>query len=240
MKFTDLMNIENIYLKKIEEPEDNYLRLTLIRANISNIPEDIHISDEIIKNVSSIDFDNSKPLIQVDFKSYIGYSVLNESFTSLDNYDDFIGRAFRIYNKSRYLDYINVGTFASKDYPGPFVQYGIACLNHIIDVVSSEEPIIKEIQEESLYTEQSMGFILNVVDCFRIQGRGIIFCGKYSGNISIGESLYSSDGLIFTVKGLDIPRKRIDENYISISIGNNSELNLDFYKGKCLTTRRIV
>lgn len=85
-----------------------------------------------------------------------------------------------------------------------------------------------------------MEFILNVEDCFRIQGRGIVFCGKYSGNISIGELIYGSDGKAFIVMGLDIPRKKNDENYIAISIGNDSKLDLNFYKGKSLTTRCIV
>jgi hypothetical protein len=82
----------------------------------------------------------------VDFEAYIGYSVLNESITNLDDYEEFEGKAFRIYSKSRYLDYINVSTFASNDYPGPYKHYGIACLNHIIDIISTEEPIIKEIE----------------------------------------------------------------------------------------------
>jgi hypothetical protein len=140
------MILEKIYMKKIEEPEDNYLRLTFIRTNVNNLPEDIHIGDQIVRKIYSIDYDYTKPLIQVDFETYIGYSVLNESFTNLDDYEEFEGKAFRIYSKSRYLDYINVSTFASNDYPGPYKHYGIACLNHIIDIISTEEPIIKEIE----------------------------------------------------------------------------------------------
>lgn len=83
-----------------------------------------------------------------------------------------------------------------------------------------------------------MEFILNVEDCFRIKGRGVVFCGKYSGNVSIGEALYSSEGIIFTVMGIDIPRKKVNENYVAISIGNNSKIDLNFYKGENLTTRR--
>ena len=149
MEFSDFMNIEMIYLKKIEEPEDNCLRLTLIRTNISNISEDIPIRDKIISNVHSIDCDFTKPLIQVDFDRYIGYSVLNESFASLDEYNEFDGNAFRLFKKSRYLDFIKVATFASDDYPAPFKHYEIACLNHVIDVVSVDEPSIKEIEENS-------------------------------------------------------------------------------------------
>ncbi|TCP69727.1 hypothetical protein EDD57_10642 [Baia soyae] len=30
-------------------------------------------------------------------------------------------------------DFISVHTFASNDYPGPFLHYGFICLNHIIN-----------------------------------------------------------------------------------------------------------
>lgn len=146
MNYLDLMNLENIYLDNLEEPQENFLRLTFIRSKTNVISESIKIGGKVIKNVHSIDYDYTTPLIQIDFESYIGYSILNESFTSRDNYEEFEGKAFRIYRKSRYLDFIKVGTFASEDYPGVFKHYGIVCLNHIIDIVSVSEPVVKEIQ----------------------------------------------------------------------------------------------
>ncbi len=147
MKFVDLMNLEKIFLKKIEEPEENYLRLTFIRSKPNHIPGELNINDKVIEDIYSINYDYSVPLIQIDFETYIGYSIRNESFTTLDDYEDFTGKAFRIYKKSRYLDYINVGTFATEDFPGPYIHYEIACLNHIIDIVTTTEPIIKEREE---------------------------------------------------------------------------------------------
>jgi hypothetical protein len=64
----------------------------------------------------------------------------------MDKYEIFEGKAFRIHSKSRYLDFINIGTIASEEYPGPFKHYEIACLNHIIDIVSAYEPTITELQ----------------------------------------------------------------------------------------------
>ncbi|MFL0267409.1 hypothetical protein [Candidatus Clostridium radicumherbarum] len=139
------MNIEQIYLDKIEEPKENYLRLTFTRSETTSVPELLNMGDKVNNNLYSINYDYTVPLIQIDFESYIGYLILNESFAGSDGYEEFDGKAFRIYKKSRYLDFIKVGTFASEDYPGPFKHYGIAYLNHIIDVVSISEPIIKEI-----------------------------------------------------------------------------------------------
>ena len=39
-----------------------------------------------------------------------------------------------------------VPTFASEEYPGPYKHYGVNCLNHIIDIVSETDPIIKELE----------------------------------------------------------------------------------------------
>ncbi|GAA0177097.1 hypothetical protein SH2C18_03830 [Clostridium sediminicola] len=145
MNFSNLINLENVYLDSISEPNDNHLCLTFNRSKTNTVPESIDIGGNVINNVYSIDIDYRLPIIQIDFESYIGYSILNESYTGQDDYEIFEGKWFRIYSKSRYLDFIKSGTIATKDYPGPFKHYGIICFNHIIDIVSVSEPIIKEI-----------------------------------------------------------------------------------------------
>jgi hypothetical protein len=151
LDYIDLMNIENVYLMNVEEPIENSLRLTFVRSKTNSVSETSKIADKVIDNLYSINPDYSIPLLQLDFDTYIGYSILNESFTSLDNYEEFTGKAFRMFKKSRYLDYINVGTFASEEYPGSFKHYEIACLNHIVDIVSISKPIIKEILDIKKY-----------------------------------------------------------------------------------------
>lgn len=96
-------------------------------------------------NKYTIKVDNGLPVLKVDFDSYIAYSVTNESFTSWNNYEKFEGKAFRIYDKSRYLDFIKVHTFASDDYPSTFRYYGMVCLDHIVNIVTVAKPIISEI-----------------------------------------------------------------------------------------------
>lgn len=145
MRFKDLMYLSNIYLDCISEPRDNHLRLTFSRSKKSDVSETIDLGGVEIKDTYSIDIDYTLPLIQLDFEWYIAFSVTNESYTVMDDYEEFEGKVFRIYQKSRYLDFIKVGTIASEDYPGPFKHYEISCLNHIVDIVSTSEPVIKEI-----------------------------------------------------------------------------------------------
>jgi hypothetical protein len=79
-------------------------------------------------------------IFTLQWRSYIAYSVRNESFTTADNYEIFEGRNFVKYSKSRYLDFVRDATFADDGFPGPMTHWGIFCLNHIIDVVACHPP----------------------------------------------------------------------------------------------------
>ena len=58
--------------------------------------------------------------------------------------EEFEGKAFRVYSKSKFLDYVKATTYVTTDYPGPYNHYGFICLDHIINVVSSDAPIVME------------------------------------------------------------------------------------------------
>ncbi len=81
-------------------------------------------------------------VFEVVWGSYIAYSVRNESYVANDKYEQCEGRLLVKYSKSRFLDYVASGTFATAEYPGPFTHWGIICGNHIIDVASTEEPVV--------------------------------------------------------------------------------------------------
>lgn len=145
MDFDKLLNITNIDLYEIIEPSINSLRLCIERCKVSERPEELKIGNNVLNNLYPVIPADDLPVLQVDFNSYIAYSIRNESFTEWDDSEIFIGESIRIYTKSRYLDYIKISTFACDDYPGPFVHYGFCCFNHIIDVVSVEPPTIAEV-----------------------------------------------------------------------------------------------
>ncbi|MDD1511793.1 hypothetical protein [Priestia megaterium] len=136
-----------IYLNSIFEPEDNALIVDIERCKISgNAAKEITGESNSSSSYASIDGDYALPIIRLTFDWYIAYSVRNESFTVIDEYEMYTGSAFAVYSKSRYLDFIEIGTIADDIHPGPFKHYGIHALNHIIDVVSTEPPSISVIQ----------------------------------------------------------------------------------------------
>ena len=70
--------------------------------------------------------------------------MLNESFGMYpEPPEQFTGNLFRIFSRSRLLDFTKQTTYASDEYPGGVLQhYEIACLNHVIDVICTAPPKI--------------------------------------------------------------------------------------------------
>jgi hypothetical protein len=132
-----------IYLTEIGEPEVNVLRIVIEEARVSGKAENIEFGTAKITDVHPISSARTCYSYEIIFGSYIVYAVRNESYVSADEYEKFTGRYFRVYSQSRFLDYIRVSTFASEDYPGKFTHYEIACLDHVVEVVSVSEPEIR-------------------------------------------------------------------------------------------------
>ncbi len=85
---------------------------------------------------------------KITFENYICYSVANESYTGWDDYEKFSGNLFRIYSKSRFLDYLPnaVELFIIENTQEDKIQhYGILCLNNIIDIVTCQKPTIEQL-----------------------------------------------------------------------------------------------
>lgn len=102
------------------------------------------IGDRVYEDAKTVVVDAERLIIQVELGSYIGYSVRNEPFTVWDRAEESEGHAFRTYSKSQYLDFIKSGAIADEVHAGPFGHYGMACLNHVVDVVSASEPVVTE------------------------------------------------------------------------------------------------
>jgi hypothetical protein len=133
---------EYLCLSEIGEPKVNVLRVVVDEAKASNdanveIPDTPFMGNPIVS-------DDTCRRYEITFLSYVAYAVLNESFAKVDDYEQYTGRYFRIYSKSHFLDYVAAATFASDDYPGKATHYEIACLDHIVEVVSAEEPQVRE------------------------------------------------------------------------------------------------
>jgi hypothetical protein len=143
--YQDLMKLIDVDLIGYTEPEVNSLRLFFERRKTNESIEGFKVG-EISLEGNPVITDENLPIIQIDFENYISYSITNESYTSWDEYEKLEGKAFRIYSKSKFLDFVNAHTFASEDYPGPFKHYGMSCIDHIVNIASTSIPIITEVE----------------------------------------------------------------------------------------------
>lgn len=126
----------------ISDQPVNVLRLVIEEAVASPEAHEMEINGVVITGLHSVKHQPESRTFEVVWPSYIAYSVTNESYTGGSEGELFEGRQFVLYSKSHYLDFVQKATFATSEYPGPFKHWGIFCADHIVDVVSVDEPVI--------------------------------------------------------------------------------------------------
>ena len=78
--------------------------------------------------------------IQVDFPSYVKYSVTYDDYTIYDNNETYEGDSFRIYCSSKLLDSFDPVHILFKK---QIKHYAFACIEHFVEVISYDEPRIR-------------------------------------------------------------------------------------------------
>lgn len=150
--FREINDHEYLELLEIGETDEWALRLVLAEAIVSEIyglasktEEPNDSIRELINSSKPIGLTKESKLYEILFDDYITYSVINESYISGSDNEEYTGDLARIYSKSDFLDYVQKVTFATQEFPGPFKHYGFCCGNHVVDVASVEEPKIRMI-----------------------------------------------------------------------------------------------
>lgn len=126
-------------------------------ADIDSIPylDALSISERerhLRLEVSGKDIDEEDSrLFEIVWPSYLVYQVLDESYADSDDYDEYQGRRFVRYSKSRYLDFVKSTPLiqferAEFDCNGALAHWGLHFLNHTINVISNDEPQIRELE----------------------------------------------------------------------------------------------
>lgn len=142
------------FLIKAEEIEDNCIRFIVSLACEGEKGSDtndmgIDRLGEILSKATPI-YPNKNEMYEIVFEQYILYQTRNESYCSLDNYEIEYGKHFILFERSRLLDILPMITDCQilSDgiaYPGEWKHYGIYCQNHIIDIISHDQPTIKKL-----------------------------------------------------------------------------------------------
>jgi hypothetical protein len=134
---------DTLFLFSIAEQDQNTLSIVLDEGVTSPISQDLSVSGGVFSNVHAVEVVATSRRFEFYWDSYISYAVRNESYASCKEWEESIGKKFRIYSKSVFLEYVASATLAKQDFPGPFIHYSIICANHIIDVVSQDPPTVR-------------------------------------------------------------------------------------------------
>ena len=148
--FEMIRGCKYLYMHTISEPEENTLRIVIHEATMGGrlspdqfAEEESPVMRDLLASSNVIVHGPGCKVFELTWPSYIGYSVENESYNVPEPKESIgQGRLLVEYTKSVYLGYLAAMTFADSDFPGPFKHWAIYCLNHTVNVASTEVPRI--------------------------------------------------------------------------------------------------
>lgn len=144
------------FLVSLQDGTDNELRIVLAIPFIGE--RGTMIDDDMNNKQIKRILEEAYPIIpdmryqyEILFRNYILYQIRNESFTSSDVEEIRRGYCLLIFEKSKLLKYLETATdvqqFSDGEYyPDKWLHYGVLTGNHVIDIISSESPIIRRIE----------------------------------------------------------------------------------------------
>ena len=106
--------------------------------------------DEILKKAYPVLIDYNE-IYEITFESYIMYQTRNEFFAYPDENSKISGEYFTIIKNSSYLKMVKSITFYYDMFGDKYTHYGILSWNHVVDIISAEEPKIVKLEN---YTEE--------------------------------------------------------------------------------------
>ena len=104
--------------------------------------------DEILKEAYPVLIDYNE-IYEITFESYIMYQTRNESFAYPDENSKVLGEYFTIIKNSSYLKMVKNITFYNDIFDDKYMHYGIFSWNHVIDIISAEEPKIAKLENHT-------------------------------------------------------------------------------------------
>ena len=104
--------------------------------------------DEILKKAYPVLIDYNE-IYEITFESYIMYQTRNESFAYLYENSKVLGEYFTIIKNSSYLKMVKSITFYNDIFDDKYMHYGIFSWNHVIDIISAEEPKIAKLENHT-------------------------------------------------------------------------------------------
>jgi hypothetical protein len=141
---------EYLYMRGLHEPSANKIRFLVEEAGLQTPrpPQGTVALDSVaalLTDARPIESESSSRLFEIVYDEYISYTVSNETYGKYPEPPElFTGKLFRVFSWSYLLEMTRKTSYAGDDHPGPgpLQHHEIACLNHIIDVITTRPPMI--------------------------------------------------------------------------------------------------
>lgn len=144
--FEEINKHGGVYLTKIHDFNANALLLEVKPSIVSDHYVDVPAEDYLLFQAKEVSIDTTQTFFSIYFNRYVSYHVINESYANSDpseKYDAGDFGTFCVFHKSSYMDFILKATFANDMYPGELKHYGLFAANHVVHVISKDEPRIE-------------------------------------------------------------------------------------------------
>lgn len=130
---------EYVFLTSISDAGDQELHARLCLGGHNPLPRAIIGKKGADLLAKPIEYTNAH-YVDVLWKRYLQFSVCDECVARIIPGQQYEGRCVRLYSQSRLLsslDEISNGTHVLR---GEVKHFGLACMNHFVDVLAYEEP----------------------------------------------------------------------------------------------------
>lgn len=141
--YEDIDSCHSLLMLEMTEPYDNSLRIIVGETSLGE-PHNLSVpgTDFVFEGVRPIDHRAGDRTFSLTWPSYVAHVVSNESFALPQNAEEEFGKFLRRLRGSAFLRYIGETTWWDDRY-GTQRHWSVGCENHIIDIISVDEPNIE-------------------------------------------------------------------------------------------------
>ncbi len=138
--------MDSNFLIDLREAAHNALHVQVAEGRAVRSPKSIKVAGTEIPDCTAIEITDESRVFEIVWNSYVGYSVLNESYATPSDEERSEGNRFRIYSKSRFMQFMLESSFACDDHPGQTRHYRIGAEDHILHVLSVVPPAVRRVR----------------------------------------------------------------------------------------------
>ena len=145
--FTELNSCKYLFLRELNEPKINSLRLVVEEGKLSPASSSFKIGGVVISGGYDVLSGERTSRFEIAWDHYIAYSVMKEMYAVPDKSETFeLGNLVRVYSESKFLQYVGHTTGSHEQNPSPWQHIEIICEWHVIDVISTAVPTVKNLR----------------------------------------------------------------------------------------------